>query len=543
MKRYITLLSVLLATTAGMAQATNDTINRMVLVESTYNPIITGAVKRNFIPEEVKPSMNKEKVVYADENVGLTHFDRKAQPAPIVDVAPQKGTPGYAHLEYGNYNNLSGLAAYKLQLGENRDLAMKAHIDGWNGILKTDDNTSWRSHLCDMGLGANYSMSLGNAALNAGIHAVYYSYNYFAHTLRTGNEDIQSANNLGAHISIEGTHKERSHYHATADYTHFGRSIYFAEKTPHSENHLHTEGSFGMEIHEWGTASLLLHSDVLTYHGLKDYHNIHALGITPQWDYQYGKFRFATGFNMDFLFGKPVAHPLQFSPECYISYTPGELFAVKFTFDGGRDINTFSGLYAISPYWAAKEQLHTSYTFMNARLDGSIRITEGLHLHLGGGYRILSDALFETVMDSVGTTYTGLTNHNAQVATIDAGVGYSHKDIVSFSAKGSCYHWMLQGNCALLARAPRFKADVDVRMRIIPNLHAYTNLKMVSFTHVKKATQEPAIIEWSFGAHYTLNKRLTFSLDGHNLLNHHYRYYTGYPSQGFNVQVGAIVRF
>ena len=66
MKRYITTFPMLLIAIIGIAQTANDTINRMVLVESTYNPIIVGAVKRNFIPEEVKPSMSKEAVEYAD---------------------------------------------------------------------------------------------------------------------------------------------------------------------------------------------------------------------------------------------------------------------------------------------------------------------------------------------------------------------------------------------------------------------------------------------------------------------------------------------
>ena len=87
MKRIaLTLLPMLLITAIGIAQTNNDTINRMVLVESTYNPIIVGAVKRNFIPEEVRPSMNREKVVYADENIDLTNFDREAQPAQVIKV-------------------------------------------------------------------------------------------------------------------------------------------------------------------------------------------------------------------------------------------------------------------------------------------------------------------------------------------------------------------------------------------------------------------------------------------------------------------------
>ena len=96
MKRYIALVPMLLAAALGIAQTANDTINRMVVVESTYNPIIAGAVKRNFIPEEVKPSMNRERVVYADENVDLTNFDRTAKKAALAEVAPEEGlcTPG-----------------------------------------------------------------------------------------------------------------------------------------------------------------------------------------------------------------------------------------------------------------------------------------------------------------------------------------------------------------------------------------------------------------------------------------------------------------
>lgn len=542
MKRYITLLSVLLATVVGMAQATNDTINRMVLVESTYNPIIAGAVKRNFLPEEVKPSMNKEKVVYANENVDLTHFDRKAQPAQLVEVMPEKGTPGYAHLGYGNYNNLSALAAYKLH-GKRSDLALRANVDGWNGNIRLDDNTKWRSNLYDMGLGADYDMQLGNVALNAGAHAAYYTYNYLADPIVAGGTDVQQANSLGAHLGIKGVAKEHYYYHGAVGYTRFGRSTHFSNKAPHSENHLHVETSFGIDFYEWGMASVMLHSDVLTYQGIGDYNGCYDFGITPRWDYQYGDFQFVAGVNMDFLFGKHIAQPLQLSPECSISYVPGKLFSAKLTLDGGRDIHTFGQLYALSPYWAAKEQLRPSYTFLNARLEGSLRIIEGLHLNIGGGYKMLGDALFETVMDSLGTTYTGMTNHNAQVVTADAGVSYVHKDIVNFSAKGAYYHWMMKGDRALLARAPQLKVDVDARVRIIPNLYGHTNLQIVSFTNTKVAARERAIIDWSLGANYALNKRFSFFLDAHNLLNHRHQYYTGYPAQGIHVLAGAMVKF
>ena len=539
MKRYITLLSVLFATIIGMAQATNDTINRMVLVESTYNPIIAGAVKRNFLPEEVKPSMNKEKVVYANENVDLTNFDRQAQPAHTISVEPEKGTPGYAHLGYGNYNNLSALAAYKLYFGTNSDLSLRAHVDGYNGNLKLNDDLRWRSHRYDMGIEADYGLQLGNLVLDAGLHAAYYNYDYLTYDLPEGATNIQQANSLGAHLAIKGVAKEHYYYHGTVAYTRHGRSTYLAQKAPYSENHLHVETSFGKDFYEWGMASVTLHSNVLTYQGIEDYNGCYAFNITPQWDYSHGDFRFVTGVNMDFLFGKHIEQPLQFSPECSISYVPSKVFSAGFILDGGRDMHTFGRLYALSPYWASKEQIRPTYTFMNARLEGNLRIVEGLHLHFGGGYKIFSDALFETAMDSVGTTYTGITNHNAQVATADAGISYNYKNLVNLSAKGAYYYWMMRGNRALLARAPQVDVNFDARVRIIPNLYAHTDLKLVMFT----GANERAIIDWGLGAQYGLNKHISFFLAAHNLLNHRHQYYTGYPSQGFNVLLGAMVKF
>lgn len=540
MKRYIPLLFVLLAPIVGMAQATNDTINRTVLVESTYNPIIAGAVKRNFIPEEVKPTITKEQIIYANENIDLTNFDREAKPAKTIAVVPEKGTPGYAHLGYGNYNNLSGLAAYRLNFGGSNDLAFRAYVNGWNGKFRlSDKNNKWRSHRYDMGLGADYNTQLANVALNAGIHAAYYNYNYLTGTIPNGATNIQQANNLGAYAGIKGSIKEMLSYQASIHYTRFGRSTYFAAKVPHSENHLRSKATFSMDLYDWGMASVLVRSDVLGYRGLADYRNYHSLGITPRWDYRYGDLRFVGGLNLDFLMGRNVSHPMQVSPECSVSYVPDNSFTVKFTLDGGRDINTFGQLYALSPYWAAEQQLRPTYTFMNVRLEGNLRIIEGLHLNIGGGYRMLGDALFETVMDSIGTTYTGITNHNAQVATFDTGISYSYKDLVSLSAKGAYYYWMMKGNRALLARAPQVDADFNARVRIIPNLYAHTDLKLVMFT----GANERAIIDWGLGAQYGLNKHISFFLDAHNLLNHRHQYYTGYPSQGFNVLLGAMVKF
>lgn len=543
MKRYITILSVLLATIASFAQVANDSINRMVLVESTYNPIIAGAVKRNFTPEEVKPSMNKEAAVYADESMPLTQFKREAHPTQTMAVTPEKGMPGYAHFGMGNYTNIDGMAAYKFRFKESNELALKGHINGWNGNYLLPDYTKWHSYLYDMALAADYRVSLGQASLSAGINAAHYRYNYLTDSIADGATDAQKSNHLSAYIGIKGSAWEHYYYQANANYTYFDRSVYFAHKVPHSENHIHVDGSLSRDLYDWGMATVELRSDVLTYSGLSDYTNYFSLGITPRWNYRLADFRFVSGFNLDFLGGNNMSRPVQMSPEFGINYIPSKLFSAELTLDGGRDIHTFSSLYALSPYWASEQQLRPSYTFMNAHLSGHLRIIEGLHLNVGGGYKIVSDALFETAIDTLGTTYTGYTNHAAQVATADASISYTHKDLVSVSAEGAYYYWMLKDNNYLLARAPQIDANVEARVRIIPNLYTYTDLQLVVFNKTEEAPRERAIINWSLGANYALNKHFTFFLDAHNLLNRRHSYYAGYPSQGFNILAGAMFKF
>lgn len=540
MKRYIALVPVLLAATIGIAQTTNDTINRMVLVESTYNPIIVGAVKRNFIPEEVKPSMNKEKVMYADDRVSLTDFKREAQTAQTMSVAPERGYRGYAHLGYGNYNNLNGMAAYKMGFKGGSELALNGHINGWNGNYRLSDDTKWHSHLYDMGLDANYGLSFGEMALNAGISAAHYRYNYL------GGTNAQRSNDFAAHVDAKGSAYEHYYYRVHIGYSYFDRSAHFAQKTPHSEGYTDINVLLGRDLYEWGMVSVGVDSDVLTYHGQAPYANYFSLGITPRWDYRLGNLLFVGGLNLDFLGGgsnSPIQTPFQMSPECSISYVPSKIFSAKLTLDGGRDIHTFKSLYSLTPYWASEHQLRPSYTFMNLHLEGGVRIIEGLHLHLGGGYKVISDALFETAMDSLGTIYTGLTNHKAQVATADIHISYTHKDLVSVAAEGTYHHWMMKDAHQLLARAPRLDANIEARVRIMPHLYAHTDVRLVTFTNTEVAPRENAIIDWNLGAHYALNKRFSFFFDVHNLLNRRQSYYAGYPSQGFNVLAGAIVKF
>ncbi len=542
MKKHITLLSTVLLIAMGTAAQTNtnDSINRMVLVESTYNPIIAGAVKRNFIPEEMEPSMKKETIVYADESLPISRFARTPRMIESSTIANNTNYPGYLHLGFGNYSNLDGLAAYSLRIKEHHALTLGAHANGWNGYINTGNNSKWHSNLHDMGLKADYHLLMGRTELTAGVNGAYYSYNYLKNPPSTDVFDWQQGMRLGANIGIKGNIKEHYRYHAVAEYDHFGRSAHFAKEQQHSQGHLHTEASFGIDFYEYGIASLLVHSDLLLYQGI-DYHNYLSLGITPTWEYSHEDLHFTIGANLDFQ-GKSHGPLIQMSPACKVSYIPSKLFSADLILDGNRQIHSFGSFYTLSPYWASRHQLTSSYTFLNACLQGNLRIMEGLHLHLGGGYRITNNALFENTLDTLNMVYTGLTTHDAQAAYGNARIDYTYKDWVSVTAEGTYNHWMVSGNRSILTRTPQFDANFGTRVRIINGLYIHTDCHFVMFNAVN-GERERAIVDWSLGAHYAINDKLSFFLDGHNLLNRHYERYAGYPVQGINAMLGAAFKF
>lgn len=560
MKRYLTLLPTLLIAFGALSQTTsNDTINRMVLVESTYNPIIAGAAKRQFLPDEVEPSMKKEDIVYADGSLPFSQFKRTARVVEGMPVAQEKGLPGYVHLGYGNYNNLNALAAYRLHLKEHHSLSFKAHTDGWYGKLPLlgSSKSKWRSYLYDMGGDAAYRMAYDNIELGADLSAAYHTYNYrtvFATNPFRGVEN-QASNRLNGSFYVKGDVEDRYHYQARMAYTHFGRTAYDGLSLAHSEGHLHGEIAMGADLNEWGSASLALCSDQLSYRGLGDYGYASRLyfGLTPSWSIDYRDFRFTAGFHIDWSTGNDAT--LWASPACAIQYTPGKRFAIDLTLDGGRQLSTFSRLYALSPYWSTDGQLPDSYTLLDAQLAGNIRITEGLHLHVGGGYKITDNALFETLMwhESACNLYTGVVAHDAQMAHAHAKLSYTDKDRLTLYAEGRYNHWMLKDAEWLLAHVPQVEAKGGAKVRIIENLHVSTDVRYVMFSAAMEQylpagaemvmQREAPILDWGLSARYTLNDRLSFFAEGHNLLNRRYQHYYGYTAQGIHGLAGAVFKF
>lgn len=545
MKRYFTILSVLLATTAAMAQTVpGDTINRTVLVESTYNPIVTNAVKRNFIPEEVEPSINRTAIVYADKAMPITRLLHKALPTEKVAIEQGKSLPGYLRLGYGNSNNLDGLAAYHLQFGGKHSLSLNADVTGWNGNLKTQDGDWWYSNLYRSEGDARYRFTYDQGELGAGITAGYSAFNY----LTIGNlssylglTDLQHASRVGGNIYAKGLIAERYHYNVSTAYTHSGQQAYLGDVAPHSEGHFHTEATVSTSFDKYGTASMSLYDDFLSYSPESAFETMHYLTFTPQWSIDYKRYHFVAGVNLD-LSSNSYAR-IKASPACSITYTSEKNFNASLLLDGGHRLPTYSYLESLSPYWMRSPELQSSYTYLNALLTGNMRIAEGLHLMVNGGYRVTGSAIFETVAEEAYIRYTSFENRNAQLLHATTKLSYDYKQQLSCFAQATYNHWMVESGRSVLARTPQLDAQAGVRTTIFGSLSAHSDLRYILFTATAPQERETSIIDWGLGLRYALNTHWAFYLDGHNLLNHRHQLYTGYPAQGIHVLAGAAFKF
>lgn len=544
-KRYISILTTILVATAAIAQTNmGDTINHMVLVESTYNPIITNAVKRNFIPGEVEPSVKKEAIVYANEGMPITMFERKALPVAKIPMRHEESRPGYVHFGYGTCNNLDGYATYNLQFKEKHSLSFDAGITGWNTDLITSDDEQWNSHLYNAMADIRYRLALDKHELGATISTNNNWFNYLTtpyYNTHLNITDLQRSNRHKGDVYVRGEFKERFSYDARATYTRASQQALHGVGQQHSEGHMLTEATIKADLNRYGKVGINLRNDLLNYSSDSEFNDVHYMSITPQWSSQYAHLHYAAGLNIDIPSLPNSSAAL--SPQCYISYNPEKRFNVALKLDGGRQLPTYSYLETISPYWTRDAELQSSYTQLNACLSSNIRLTEGLHLHLHGGYRITQDALFETTTEKDYICYTGFANRDAQLAYANSRLSYDYKQRFTCFAEGTYSHWMVKGDRAILARAPQLEAKAGMRLHIIKGLTASSDIRYVMFTQTENQPRETSIIDWSLNLQYALTNQWAFFVDGHNLLNRHYEFYTGYPSQGINAMVGTVFKF
>ena len=544
--RIYSIVALLLALPTAV-QAQNDTIRRTVMVESIYNPVLASSEKRSFIPEEQHPIANREKVVYADESHNPGNLLRDPFGSGVTNLRQDRLLPAYLRLGYGTRNNVDVLGLYRASLGRHDVLNLGASVMGWNGMIPFQgltapiDSGTWKSLRYDTDARISYAHE-GRIRFGISADLGYYIRNHLiANTLMVHDTDLQNSLTYGGNgYFTTSLGKLPLEVGVSGGFHRWQNSAWQGDTIANAESHIEFDADLAYRLKKAGRLELSLTNDYVTYKNLSDSIGHYFLGIHPQWVFEGKHNTLALGVNVDVQ--ATDSQNVQVSPNCRFSLIPTAPLRLDIIFDGGRDLQTFSDLYRISPWWTANVPLQRAYTYLNARMHMGIRVAEGLHFGFGGGYRMTNDALFATERITKGLLFTGLENHNAQVWNVGADASYEWKDLFRFTTDFTYYGWSgVSDALTLLAFSPQMDFNAAIRTRIVRNLHADAAFRYRQFCDTGVGHRD-VVADLSVKADYVLNRIISFYATGENLLNRQSGFCPAIPAQGIRVVGGMVLK-
>lgn len=555
MKKPIIAISLVLLSLSAQAQSQADTtsaINRTVLVESVYNPVLSSSEKRSFLPVEQQPKADRQPVVYADEvQSGIRLTRQPLMPSPLTLVSDTL-RPGYLRLSYGNYNHLDEAALYRWQAGSHDVLDLGATMTGWNGKLPysglgilTDDEDSWSGHRNDLDLHGGWAHD-GSTRINVGFDYGRYDRSYLAVSAPLVSGSNHQTNHwYGASAALSGSlgsfgSSIPADYGIRAGLHQWRGDNWLGMAIPYTETHTNIGLDFSYRLAGRGRIDVSLDNDLLSYTHLLDYHNYNSTSLTPRWVCEGRKWSSSLGFNVDVQ--NTGIHTFQLSPECRFALAPFGFMRLELTVDGGRDLQTFRDLYVISPWWASSEPLPKAYTYVNTQLNVDARLAEGLHAGVRGGWRNTDNALFVISTAENGNLYAGLVGSDACVWNMGGHLTYAWKDAFSMGMDFTWNGWQDVADEALLAFAPQMIWDANVKTRIIDRLYAKADFRFVQRCAVQ-GERVPSVADLGIMVDYAFNSRLSIYAQGCNLLAQTFSLTPVYPSEGIRGLAGVVLKF
>ena len=150
-KRYLIACASLVLGLPSLVAQTNkndSTLNRTVVVEREYNPIVEGTTKVNVLPKVVEPNITPKKVEYDLVAVQPKSY-AVALVSPMVAIEQEElAKKGYLRFGFGNYGNLDGRAHYTFMISPKDRLTVDFSSYGMNGKpaqYYTDTKSKWNA--------------------------------------------------------------------------------------------------------------------------------------------------------------------------------------------------------------------------------------------------------------------------------------------------------------------------------------------------------------------------------------------------------------
>lgn len=550
-------------------QAKDTTVNRTVVVEQEYNPIIIDASKINVLPKVTAPTVSKKEVEYAVSWAPANQIPGSTMQAYTGNEVQTSALPGYVRVGYGNYGNLDILGNYLFRLTDKDKLNVSLKMDGMNGKLTlpytygSADHSSWNAYYYRTRANVDYTHQFHKLDLNVAGNFGLSNFNF-----QPGSVGKQKFTSGDLHVGVKSTDEKLPlQYRAETNLMFYGKQ----QNAPNrligiNETVVRTKGLVTGAINDQQLIGIALEMNNMFYkedpkldeHATRILNNRTLLDLNPYYELNSDNWLLHLGANVDFSFANGKG--IRVSPDVTVQYVFSDSYILYAKATGGRQVNDLRRLETVDPYAIFTRPIVDTYEQLNARIGFKASTMPGLWFNIYGGYQNLKDDLYpyEGALDGSHIyTWSDYDYTNSYNFYAGAEASYAYKDLFSVSAEATYYNWdsdydleqlgtpTLKYNPSLLMK-PEFKFGLQAEVHPIAALHLtigyqYISRKVSEMSDYKR--QIAAINNLSLGANYNLFKGISVYARVNNLLNKKYQWYYMIPAEGISFLGGVSYQF
>lgn len=546
-------------------QTKDTTVNRTVVVEQEYTPIIVDASKVNVLPKVTNPTVNKKEVEYATTWSPVGTIPAGTMQAYTGKETQKSTLPGYARVGYGNYGNLDVLGNYLFRLTDKDRLNVNFKMDGMNGTLEMPyeptNYSSWEARYYRTQAGIDYIHQFKKVDLNVAGNFGLSNFN-----LQPGSAGKQKFTSGDLHVGVKSTDETLPlQFRAETNFMLYGKQQN-AINEPLSgidETIVRTKGVVTGAIGDEQLVGISLEMNNMFYkedpdsNGKLIFDDRTLVDLNPYYELNNDNWLLHLGAHVDFSFGSGKA--LRVSPDVTAQYVFSDSYILYAKATGGRQANDLRQLEALNPYAIFTTPIVDTYEQLNARIGFKASPAPGLWFNLYGGYQNLKDDLYPFEGGQVNSNvYTWSDYRYANVDNFYAGVeaSYAYKDLFSVSAEATYYGWDSDyavpegiygpGYDPSLLMKPEFKFGLQAEVHPIRALrlnigYQYTSWALSETPYYNR--EIPAINNLSLGGSYEVFKGISVYARVNNLLNKKFQWYYTIPTEGTSFIGGLSFAF
>lgn len=547
-------------------------LDREVTVEKEYSPQIDDAAKITGAPQVESPLVEKPLAEYSSWAVPMTG-QPKAQPIAASNLGEQntfEGQHGYARFGMGNNMNISGDAGIRLLNSKRDQLGIWYNHYSTGGRLKflnapdwINDNSVYQ-HRNSNTVNLTYKHLFEKVEWRTSAAYRNNSFNYYGFKLlplnqKEGSTD-QHVNQYAVSTGIRSVKEADVVFDASVGFEGFNNRIGYMIGTDGAiENHLETKFTMAAKIsdngrHRFGFGVKM---DNLFYRRAEG-NNYTVFTFAPFYKYANSMIRFKAGVKMDVSVNDGTV--FRFAPDVAFNVDFGKSFHFYTTIDGGKELNTWSKMSSRNIYLNPSDRLVNTYTPVNGLVGLYCDYFPSFTVRVYGGIKSSVSSLFDVRRYGVIEDGMIASQQVVDYMPMDAyrwlggfNVNFKLNKVLKGEIKWVHNGWHSRGsNDLILSALPKNEWNISLDVFPIKSLsinaafyigadrgYRYDNIDGVGNGGRKMSD----IYDLSIGINYSLNKFITFNLQGNNLLSQHYDIYYGMPAQRINFLIGVGVNF